>query len=119
MTSFSSKYNTKPNKAGDNMSFTERSTSQNKYRNNGNHRSRGNQQSYTSHKNKDKEKQVLSDSASYKEIVNNIPTFTTVSSHYFNNKHVHLPKIYKQTVLTKLNNVNHLLILKEIKWGEF
>ena len=54
----------------------------------------------------------------YKSAVSNIPSIKQVQNNYLNNKSVYLPDIYKQTSTTKLNNVNQLLILKEVKWGE-
>lgn len=61
---------------------------------------------------------VPSTDISYKSVVNSDPSIKTITANYLVNKTVRLPIVYKNTSVNKLNNVNQLLILKEVKWGE-
>ena len=53
----------------------------------------------------------------YKSAIDNVLPVTNIDKNYFNNKSVYLPNNFKLTQLNRLNNINQLILLKEIKWG--
>jgi len=144
MASFSSKYNRKLNNTNENSRFNkagdEYSMQNKQYTSNNRGRNRNNQGSSTQYKSntkfkktnnstyenrkqgtenrKTKNNEPVKQETPYKSAVSNIPSIKQVQNNYLSNKSVYLPDVYKQTSTTKLNNVNQLLILKEVKWGE-
>lgn len=59
-----------------------------------------------------------SGTVSYKSVVNNELSVLEIDSRYLNSISVYMPTTYKQIYSGKLTNINQLLILKEVKWGE-
>lgn len=55
---------------------------------------------------------------SYKAVVSNVQSIKTITLNELEKQNVSLPEIYKHKPVNKINDINQLLILKEIKWGE-
>ena len=131
MASFSSKYNKhleEPNKpANSRLNNTSRNRqddpNQRRQQSRGQQQNRGGQQQNRGRQqqqNRGRQQQQKQEvkQPSYKAVVSNVQSIKTITLNELEKHSVSLPEIYKHKPVNKINDINQLLILKEIKWGE-